>query len=227
MSRALIGIMSCVADATSGAHEAIRSTWLQRMVPGLDYRFFVGRGEYHSKSDETQLDVDDGYYSLPEKSQAIRKWALEHNYEHVFKADRDTYILPRRLASSGFQNHEYLGHFPGHPVDGELTHEHPDPRGAWPYASGGCGYWTGPRAMEMIVAAPIDDKRLDFYGNPAEDLWIPNIIRPQGIRGWHDSRYQFKGSYLWPGNFTVHLGCGTGQFNPDMMYYAHRISIQW
>jgi len=229
----LIGVMSCERDAANGCHDAMRRTWMQHMVPGLDYKIFVGQGSRTLLPDEERLDVPDDYPHLPEKSQAIRKWALEHEYEWVFKADRDTYLSPRRLLVSGFDRSDYVGHFPLHPqegylpADGQTLSEYCDPRGVYPYCSGGCGYWTSKRAMEAIVAAPLDWRRLDNKGNPAEDLWIPNILLPLGMHGYHDPRYLFKGDRLQLYGYdgiSVHLGCGTGAYNPSMMYRAHQLS---
>src|SRR5271157_1399312 len=163
MAKALVGVMSCERDAENGCHNAIRRTWATRMVEGLDYKIFVGQGTlgHVLAPDEERLDVPDDYYSLPEKSQAMRKWSLEHGYEFMFKADRDTYLSPKNLLHSGFENYDYMGHFPmyylnnGHiPADGKALSEYCDDRGVYPYCSGGCGYWTSKRAMEAIVAAP-------------------------------------------------------------------------
>ena len=174
--KVLIGVMSCIRDAQNGCHDALRRTWVTRMVPGIDYVIFVGQGDIVLKSDEVQLDINDDYAHLPEKSQAMRKWSLDNGYEFMFKADRDTYLSPQRLLDSGFENYDYSGHFPGYPIPGYLppldkTHlDCVDPAGKYPYCSGGCGYWTSKKAMEAIVAAPLDWKRLDNKNNPAEDL---------------------------------------------------------
>jgi hypothetical protein len=234
MSTALIGVMSCERDSANGCHDAIRRTWVQHMLGGLDYKIFMGRGTRALMSDEVRLDVSDDYASLPEKSQAMRKWALSHGYEHMFKADRDTYLSPRRLVSSGFERFDYSGHFPMYPqegflpADGHDLSEYCDPRGVYPYCSGGCGYWTSKRAMEAIVAAPLDWKRLDNKGNPAEDLWMPNILFPLGMRGYHDPRYLFKGDrlHLYGYNgITVHLSKSTGSYDPSWMDACHRFSV--
>jgi hypothetical protein len=204
------------------------------MVPGLDYKIFVGQGDYVPAGDEVMLDVNDDYAHLPEKSQAMRKWGLENGFDHFFKADRDTYLSPRNLLSSGFQNFDYMGHFPMYylnngyiPEGGRDLSVYVDTRGVYPYCSGGCGYWTSKRAMEAIVAAPLDWKRLDNQGNPAEDLWIPNILFPLGMRGYHDVRYLFKGDRLYKhGDISVHLSKGTGFYEPSWMDNAHGLSAR-
>src|SRR3990172_12833817 len=114
--RPLIAVMSCGRDALNGCHRAIRCTWVTQVPNGIEYRIFVGRGEQPLEPDEVRLDVPDDYNGLVLKSQAIRRWALDQGYDFVFKADRDTYIAPVRLLKSGFEKHDYVGHFPMHPV---------------------------------------------------------------------------------------------------------------
>jgi hypothetical protein len=233
MAKALIGVMSCERDAANGCHDAMRRTWIKHMVSGLDYKIFVGQGSRALAADEERLDVNDDYTHLPEKSQAMRKWSLDHGYEFMFKADRDTYLSPKNLLGSGFERYDYSGHFPMYyerssyiPMDGQPFSAYADIRGFYPYCSGGCGYWTSKRAMEAIVAAPLDEKRLDNRGAPAEDLWIPNILFPLGMRGYHDIRYLFKGDRLYrTWDITVHLSKATGSYAPDWMDMAHGRSM--
>jgi len=229
----LLAIMSCERDSANGCHDVIRSTWLTRLVSGIDFKIFVGQGSRTLASDEERLDIPDDYDHLPEKSQAIRKWALDRGYDYVFKGDRDTYISTKKLLTSGFEKYDYCGHFPMHPEEGYLPangkdlSEYIDGRGVYPYASGGCGYWTSRKAMEAIVAAPLDWKRLDNKGKPAEDLWIPNILFPLGMRGYHNPRYLFKGDRLQLYGYdgiTVHLSKGTDSYHPEWMVRCHQMS---
>lgn len=231
--RPLIGVMSCIRDAQNGCHDAIRRTWVRHLVPGIEYRIFVGQGAISLTADEIQLNVNDDYAHLPEKSQAMCAWALSNGYDHLFKADRDTYLSPKRLLASGFERFDYSGHFPGHPVEGYLPtdgrplSDYCDCRGVYPYASGGPGYWRSAKAMQAVVEAPLDWKRLDNKGNPAEDLWMPNILLPLGMRGYHDPRYLFKGDRLQLYGYTgitVHLSKATGAYAPDWMDAAYRMS---
>ena len=234
MPRPIIGVMSCIHDAKIGSHHAIRRTWAQHMVPGIEYRIFVGQGDYAPAFDEIMLDVNDDYAHLPEKSQAMCAWALSNGYDHLFKADRDTYLSPKRLLSSGFEKYDYSGHFPLYPQEGYLPadgrdlSEYCDVRGFYPYCSGGCGYWRSAKAMQAVVDAPLDEKRLDNRGNPAEDLWMPGILFPLGMRGYHDPRYLFKGDRLelyGYNGITVHLSRATGSYEPGWMDRCHGLSI--
>jgi len=232
MSTVLIGVMSCIHDAQNGNHDAIRRTWVRHMVPGLEYRIFVGQGAINLAPDEVQLDVPDDYPHLPEKAQAMRMWALEHGYDYMFKADRDTFLSPRRLLASGFEQHDYAGYFPYIPEGSKVSHlltpsgyvpTYPDCRGAHIYASGAPGYWLSKRAMELMVAAPLDEKREDNRGNPAEDLWIPNVLFPAGVRGYHDTRYLFMGNRLVGDAITVHLGING--YHSDYLYNCYNLSV--
>ena len=138
----LIGIMSCARDAQNGCHKAMRETWLTRLPAEFDYKIFIGESQIALQSDEVRLDCVDGPHlgphpaGLTQKSQAIRVWALAHGYDYLFKADRDTYIAPKRLLNSGFEQYDYIGHFARYPSPGFIPVV-PDGRGMYPYASGG------------------------------------------------------------------------------------------
>lgn len=229
----LIGIMSCWRDKLNGCHDACRRTWMKYMVPNLSYKFFVGRGIGTLQPDEIMLDVPDDYEHLCEKSQAMCAWALANKYDFLFKADRDTYLSPKRLLVSGFEKYDYSGHFPGYPIegylpaDGQSLSDYCDARGVYPYCSGGPGYWRSAKAMQAVVEAPLDWKRLDNRGASAEDLWQPNILFPLGMRGYHDPRYHFKGDRLQLyglDGITVHLSRRTGSYEPEWMDKCHQLS---
>jgi hypothetical protein len=190
--------------------------------------------------DEVQLDCSDGpdenggvshAPGLCEKAQAMRRWALEYGVDYLFKADCDTYLSPKRLLASGFEGHDYSGHFPSYPQVGVIPVV-PGERGKYSYASGGVGYWLSRRAMEAMVEAPYDEKRLDDRGYPAEDLWVSNVLFPQNIFGYHDPRYFFKGDRLvndpWNRHvdgvgISVHLGFRSG-FDPSWLDRCHELS---
>jgi hypothetical protein len=229
--------MSCIPDAQNGSHDTIRRTWAAHMVPGLDYKIFMGQGTRDLAPDEVQLDAPDGPWTqgLCEKSQAMKKWALEHGYDGMLKLDSDTYVSPKRFMSSGFEKYDYIGYFPYIPDGtgpGFRHHQTPegpvppaaDGRGKYIYASGGAGYYLSKRALEAMVAAPQDNLRLDNNGIPSEDLWIPNVLFPMGMRGYHNPRYLFMGNHLVGDAITVHLGCGRSGYNPSWMDKCHELS---
>ena len=134
--------------------------------------------------------------------------------------------------SSGFERHDYVGYFPFTPEGSGFKHhqtpEGPVPAaadagGAYIYASGERGIRSPSERLEAMIAAPLDDKRLDAFGHPAEDLFIPNVLFPLGLRGYHDPRYLFKGDRLVGDAITVHLGIGG--YDPSKMYRCHQLSL--
>jgi hypothetical protein len=104
----------------------------------------------------------------------------------------------------------------------------PDAKGRHWYASGGCGFWLSARAASLIVAAPAyDEKSLCNGGYHADDFWIPNVLVPAGLKGWHDPRYWFKANYNDDGLvLTIHLSQGTGNYKPDDMRKMHAIAMK-
>ncbi len=206
----LIAVSSCERDAQNGFNAAMRQTWIREMqqVEGFEYRIFYGRGEKELLPDEVRLDVPDDYNGLPFKTRESLRWALDHNFDFVFRAFVDTCINPHRLRTSGFARHHYFGCFPGGYEPG------PDAQGHYAYASGGPGYFTDRKAMEAIIAAEPD--------HWAEDLWIGDVLGRAGICGHHDSQFWFKWVRMATGAATVHLSRGTDNYNPQWMFECYR-----
>jgi hypothetical protein len=158
---------------------AIRNTWAQD-TNGI-VKFFFGKTNDTCRMqypDEVFLDVPDDYESLPLKVQAAFKWAVDHGYTNSLKIDDDTYVVPSRLLTSGFEAHDWIGRI-NHQPDGH-------------YCSGGSGYWLSKRAMEIVANAKLDD---DW----AEDRSIGRILRNAGIKPQNDKRYTlypFQGETL-------------------------------
>ena len=168
-------------DKVSNARvEGIRATWqkdVRAFSRYVDMKFFYGNPPngndellHGRKPDEIFLNVPDDYAHLPQKVQAIYRWALAHGYDYVFKADDDTFIYLDRLMSSGFERHDYIGYCS---PDEQRNRER--------YASGGPGYWISKIAMELAVAATVDDW--------AEDRWVGKVLRTKGIMPVRDVRY--------------------------------------
>src|SRR5258708_1228755 len=121
--RLLIAITSCRKYEENGNNKAVRETWLaSARALCLDGRFFIGDTTLVTPADAIKLPVPDDYKSLPYKTRAMAKWALEKGFDFVYKCDRDTYVVPRRLLNSGFSAHDYHGHFPQHPEKGYMPH---------------------------------------------------------------------------------------------------------
>jgi len=203
--RTLIAVSSCERDVTNGNNRAMRQTWIKEMphVEGFDYKIFYGRGDRRLQPDEVRLDVMDDYKSLPYKTRESLRWALDHNYEFIFRAFTDTCINPYRLRTSGFTRFDYLGCFPG----GYCAE--PDAKGHYAYASGGPGYFLSSRAAEAAVKEDPD--------HWAEDLWIGDAMGRAGFKGHHDERFYFKWMGVARGAISVHLSRGTNNYRPEWM----------
>src|ERR1700728_3835682 len=102
--RTLIAVTSCHAFRERA--DAVRETW-GREVEGADILYFLGRGKV-LRPDEIILECDDGYHHLSAKTQLIRRWALEHGYDYLWKVDDDCYLRPERLLAD-FRNLDYVG----------------------------------------------------------------------------------------------------------------------
>jgi hypothetical protein len=157
----LIAVTSCHAFRTRA--DAIRETWAPE-VKDADVRFFLGtlpNPSGDSRPDEILLPVPDGYHFLSQKTQLIRRWALEHGYDYLWKVDDDVYLRPERLKVARL---DYVGRVRG-------------PSGNYraPYCSGFC-YGMTRRALELI--APIDWNASDDF---SEDRWVGNQLLAKGI----------------------------------------------
>src|SRR3954469_6866325 len=98
----IVLIASCARDRNTQESQA------QLLRGIIDYRFVLGAGNYsHSfgntlpnRNDELILPVRDDYVALPVKMRAAFRWAIENEYDYVFKCDRDTFIHADRLLAS-------------------------------------------------------------------------------------------------------------------------------
>lgn len=163
--KTLIAIVNC--HNRLDYQQAVRDTWLPFLPSGTDYRFFLGPAERLSKSDEVFLDCDDSYQGLPSKVRGIMRWADEHEYEFVLKCDDDVILKPVRLASSGFQYHDFTGHR-------NDIREYPVPYGF-------C-YWLSKRAMKLVACAELPRDNND-------EVWVTDTLSKAGIVLHHDERY--------------------------------------
>lgn len=163
-------------QATNSRVEAVRKTWAKYLKPFESYvtlRFFYGRGtDRLPQPDEVFLDVPDDYINLPKKVQDIFKYAVEKNFDYVFKGDDDTFIYIDRLMASDFQDHDYLGYCTDDPAAQDVSR----------YASGGSGYWLS-RAAFTLIASTVEPT--DW----AEDRWVGTVLRKHGIKVQRDARY--------------------------------------
>ena len=155
----LIAILSCESYRTNGNNQALRDTWLPALK-GADYKFFMGKGSTATQSDEVLVDAPDDYANVTYKTREIYKWALEHDYDFIFKCFPDTYVCPSRLLNSGFENYDYVGNFACRP------------QGSFAYCTGGTGYWVSKKAYKHLATAHI----------PPEDTFVIPTTTRKAVR---------------------------------------------
>lgn len=207
--RVLIAIVSCARDRE--AHETIRQTWAKDCP--VDYKFFVGRDCEVSRMDEIPLDVPDDWDGLPRKTQAVCRWAVEHDYDFLFKCDTDSYISIPRLLDSGFEKYHYSG------CCGEVENNYPD--ACFP-ANGG-GYWLSRRSFEYLA----ENMNLGLGKNCEDWCVFLSLMKGAGIFVHHDPRYMANRPE--PGNgpassndyIILHDNGIYSLRNPERMISAH------
>ncbi len=183
----LIAILSCVMRDKLGSSQAARETWARDIskYPGVEYRFFVGRGG-RIQSDVVVVDAPDDYDGLTEKNREMQRWFVAHDYDFVFFCDDDTLIDMKRLMSSGFEQWDYYGRL--------RTVDTWCPFG---YCCTGDGCWLSRKACEILAEAP----GIGF----ADDVWMGNELGKHGIK------LQHNGEFGW--GITWHCSVDAGRIN--------------
>jgi hypothetical protein len=146
-------VKSCADHLDRGFHWKIRETWGQ----SLDVKFFIGDTMRKHEPDEVILACPDDYHSLPLKTREICKWATGKMIDYLFICDTDTYVIPSKLLTCGFEKYDYAGKIDrelGVPFayqaidrDGQSTFY---PR-CFAWASGGYGYFLSRKAFTIIA----------------------------------------------------------------------------
>lgn len=205
----LIAVKSCQNHRVEGYNDAIRRTWGRDVRPPAKLLFFHGDGCLPNpvpQSDEIGLPVGDDYNSLPKKTKAILRYFLQTDFDYCFLCDTDTYVIPAKLLTSGFEKYDVSGRFGVHPEIG-TTFKHIDDRhnvieNCHPWPSGGVGYFLSRKAADYVVNDP-------YMGTHwAEDFSVGQITGPliqSGVltaadlpefdaqTAWHFSRRQHGG----------------------------------
>lgn len=158
--KTLIALSTCHQYERDVSNDAVRETWLSKPLPaGFDYKMFVGSGTGKIEADTIGLDCPDDYENLTWKLLAKLRWALEHGYDYVFSCFPDTYVVPERLASCGYENFDFMGHF--------LQVERKRP---WATLRGGCGFFLSRAAMELVIKPPAPS--CEKIESQFDDLWV-------------------------------------------------------
>lgn len=206
--KVLVLTTSCAADR-GGSQQVARETWVGAWGHLVDHRFVLGKGNRDTVPSELIVDAPDDYFGVPFKDQAAWHWAIANGYDYVFQTSVDTYVAVPRLLQSGFEQWDYIGR--------RCTNG--------PHASGGAGYWLSRKALDILVA--------ETPHRNYEDLWVGETLASHGIPVFNDERYwamsyddppfqyQVLGAWNW-GTISVHLGRGTGLYDPTWMRDCHR-----
>jgi hypothetical protein len=209
----LIAVKSCQHDMERNDHQVIRNTWGSALA-GADLQFFIGLqdGEIEEvpnlEADESRVMAPDDYDSLTLKTIEIVRWARKLKYDYVFLADTDTYLIPWRLMTSGFENLDFGGlttkefgkifRYSGRTRGGkDFTISN-----CYPWCSGGYGYFLSKKAMDLILAAPTPTDPVMIW---CEDMFVGQILGPEiekknikaaGIENFRNMSWHFpQGEY--------------------------------
>lgn len=175
--KVLLAIVSCHTRLEFS--NAIRSTWLSQSPEELDVKFFRGRGATREPlPDEVFLDCGDAYLDLPEKVQAIVKWAYEKGYDYVAKCDDDVVVKPKAWHAS-FKREDFSGWKDPGCKPGEISTP-------W-----GFFYVLSRRSMELIVNALLPGRpgahHAHVHGN--DEAWVSSVLHYKNIFLSSDPRY--------------------------------------
>jgi hypothetical protein len=206
MSRMLVAIMSCHKDRLF--QQAQRDTWLKE-AKSADYKFFLGSpSPSFQDADEVFLDVDDSYQALSEKTQAMCQWAVDHDYDCMFKCDVDTLVNPR-LAT--YKGEHYMG---GENADVNVPGFAPN---RVEFCSGGAGYWLSRKSLTIVSNAA-------NIRTQAEDVFVADALLQHGIRPTFHPGYRWRpGAVIDKDMVTLHLSSALQKkYEPSQMYQAYR-----
>jgi len=155
---------------------------------------------YFPQADEVVLSVPDDYLHTSLKTKASLQWAIQQDFDYVFRCPTDTYIDLGKLVASGFEQHDYSGMQCGG------------------YAAGGTGFWLSKKVARLVVDAPVTDW--------PEDRWVGEVLRKHGVVCHYDSRYAEMPTQPRRNNdvITSHLAHTPIKYVPSMMYDAHKNS---
>ena len=191
-----------------GRHDAIRGTWGQAAKAlGIEVRYFVGASNAvlggqpgrapftaSQRSDEVILDCHDDYDHLPQKTKAICLWAAGKMLDHIFLADTDTFLVPRKLLTCGYEPYDYVGKIdrdPAVPFDYTPVDRHGEatPGKYYPWASGGYGYFLSKKAFFEVAS--------NYPDTWAEDLWVAQVLGPLIAKGEMTALSTPRNVYSW------------------------------
>jgi hypothetical protein len=102
----LVAIISCARDVNNGTNQAIRDTWVPRLVAcGFDYKFFIGIGPTPREEDLLPRFIEDANfyrdirYPGCDKSTSLRRVLLKED-EVLVESDDSWLFLPYKVKES-------------------------------------------------------------------------------------------------------------------------------
>jgi hypothetical protein len=151
-------------------------------------KFFIGQDANPSPTrqvnfdpDEVRINAEDDYNSLPRKTREICRWIQGKLIDYVFLCDTDTFVNVKKMLQAPFTSYDYFGHFNGK-TSGTFRYdainregEHEMHQRAYPWASGGYGYFLNQAAAGAIAR--------DFPSSWAEDLWVGQVLGALAAEG--------------------------------------------
>lgn len=194
--------------------DAVRATWWKDVEAhsNVDAKFFYGQPYVGTPAaDEVVLDTGNDYASLPLRTAAICRYAVERNYDFVFKCDDDTAVYVDRLVT------EIVTQRPGY---GGCCHEM--------VATGGPGYILNKNNARIVGACHTTTEWAeDWFVSRTlgrRDIYPTNL--PGHIPGYGAHWYWpngYDGMKLAPDTVSVHA------VQPDVMraWYADIDGSYW
>ena len=187
-SKIIIGVLSTINPSYQNRRERCLATWLPVLESaGIEVIFLVGigtnsefaepilveTGDHGRIGTELQIPCADDYDSLPQKTAVFCQWALKNReFNHLFKCDDDTYIVPRRLIKYDLTGIQYLGY---EWETGESKIGSTGERVTFSYASGGAGYFLDKEAAKVIADAMEETSGI-------EDMLVGEYLHRAGIQ---------------------------------------------
>ncbi len=169
----LIAIVTCKDPKYADRLNAQKATWIPlAKAAGYEVRAFTG----------DDLGMPDDYLSLPAKTKALCKWAIDHGYRRLVKVDDDCYI---NMTNFEVVKTDYAGLRCGPHDAGCRERGIPDfPKGTvkFEYASGGA-YWLSERSIRLIADAPLGKEW-------AEDRWVGQVLGDAKVTLTKLTRYE-------------------------------------
>lgn len=210
----------------------------------VDYKFIYGNPSSQAvqvirprEDDELWFDVDDTRPYMVLKDKSLFVWALEHDYDYVFRCCDDTVVYPERMLRDFalLSQHDYAGTFCGY---GAIAEQGIFALRYLDYMHGGVGCWLSRKAMEMLIADDWKGPYSSPYSKQIEltpgnffkgswhiywdDLWMGEVLK--GNMNYNDPRRDnVYGNYLVSVLDDPTRFASNTPFDPDLVIATHSL----